>query len=60
MLIVNAQDKNKWNEFIEKLALSPFTQKLGMGRRCRKSWDEKIWRLELRENDELIGAAQII
>lgn len=59
MLIAEAQDKNKWSEFIGKQPFSSFTQSWEWGE-LQESLGRKIWRLELRENNEMIGVAQII
>lgn len=59
MLIAVAQDKNKWDEFIGKQPFSSFTQSWEWGE-LQESLERKIWRLELRENNEMIGVAQII
>ena len=51
--------KISWDEFIEKQPFSPFTQKLGMGR-IAGNLGTKNLAIRVAENDELIGAAQII
>src|SRR3990167_298290 len=59
MLIIKTKDKNNWNSLILKQPLTPFTQSWEWGE-LQKNSVRKIWRLELTENNETIGLAQII
>jgi len=59
MHINEAQDENRWNSFILSQSHMPFMQSWEWGE-LQKNLGRKIWRLELTENNETIGLAQII
>lgn len=59
MQIIEAKDKQSWNSFILSLPNTPFTQSWEWGE-LQESLGRKIWRLELQENNEMVGIAQII
>ena len=59
MLIIEAKDKNNWNNLVYKQPFTPFTQSWEWGE-LQKNSVRKIWRLEFQEKNEIIGLAQII
>lgn len=59
MSVVESNNKGSWNDLIVGRPLSLFTQSWEWGE-LQESLGRKIWRLELRENNEMIGVAQII
>ncbi|TAN57220.1 peptidoglycan bridge formation glycyltransferase FemA/FemB family protein, partial [Patescibacteria group bacterium] len=59
MIVAESVNKDSWEAAVLKQPFSPFTQIWEWGE-FQKSAKRKIWRLELAENDEIIGLAQII
>jgi len=59
MSVVETKNKENWNSLIIDQPFTPFTQSWEWGD-LQKNSGRKIWHLELTENDEAVGLAQII